>query len=73
MLGDISRSLRFGSSLTGSLDSVAVQVRKEYRARKEEEVAKAPVKMMVPTGVLILPAMLILVLGPVMLELMVGF
>lgn len=72
VLDDISRSLRFGSSLTGSLDSVAVQVRREYRARKEEEVAKAPVKMMVPTGVLILPAMLILVLGPVMLELMVG-
>ena len=73
VLGDISRSLKYGSALTGSLETVAVQVRKEYRARKEEEVAKAPVKMMVPTGVLILPAMLILVLGPVMLELMAGF
>ena len=35
--------------------------------------AKAPVKMMVPTGVLILPAMLMLVLGPVLLELAGGF
>ena len=36
--------------------------------------ARAPttVKMMVPTGTLILPAMLLLVLGPVLLELMEG-
>lgn len=73
VLGDVVRSLRYGSALSASLDAVSRDVRKEYRARKQEEVAKAPVKMMVPTGVLILPAMLILVLGPVMLELMEGF
>lgn len=73
VLGDVARSLRYGSALSESLASVAVEVRKEYRARKQEEVAKAPVKMMIPTGVLILPAMLILVLGPVMLELAAGF
>lgn len=73
VLGDVARSLRYGSALSESLGSVAVEVRKEYRARKQEEVAKAPVKMMIPTGALILPAMLILVLGPVMLELMTGF
>ena len=33
----------------------------------------APVKMMMPTGALILPAMLLLVLGPVLLELANGF
>ena len=44
-----------------------------YKARRQEAVAKAPVKMMVPTGVLILPAMLMLVLGPVLLELAGGF
>lgn len=73
VIGDIARSLRFGSALSGSLEAVAVEVRKDYRARKQEEIAKAPVKMMLPTGALILPAMLILVLGPVMLELMAGF
>lgn len=41
-------------------------------ARLEERVAKAPVKMMMPTGALILPAMLLLVLGPVLLELANG-
>lgn len=70
---DMVRSLRFGSSLAEGLEMAAEEVRSSYRSRKEEQVAKAPVKMMVPTGALILPAMLILVLGPVLLELMEGF
>lgn len=72
VVGSIVRSLRFGASLAEPLEDAARQVRANYKARKEEEVAKAPVKMMVPTGALILPAMLILVLGPVMLELAGG-
>lgn len=67
------RSLRFGSSLSESFESAAAEARAVYRACVEEKVAKAPVKMMVPTGTLILPAMLLLVLGPVLLELMGGF
>lgn len=69
----IVRSLRFGSSMAEGLESAAREARVSYRARKQEQVAKAPVKMMVPTGTLILPAMLILVLGPVLLELAGGF
>lgn len=67
------RSLRFGSQLAESLEQAAQQARADYKAQKEEQVAKAPVKMMLPTGTLILPAMLLLVLGPVLLELMEGF
>lgn len=67
------RSLRFGSALAESLEESAAQARAEYRARKQEQVAKAPIKMMVPTSTLMLPAMLLLVLGPVLLELMAGF
>ncbi len=66
------RSLRFGSSLAEGLESAAAEARAVHRAQVEEQVAKAPVKMMVPTGTLILPAMLLLVLGPVLLELMEG-
>lgn len=73
VIEDMVRSLRFGSSLADSLEQAAAEVRASYRSKKEEQVAKAPVKMMVPTGALILPAMLILVLGPVLLELMEGF
>ena len=68
----VVRSLRFGSSLAEVLEASAAEARTEHRARVEERVAKAPVKMMVPTGTLILPAMLLLVLGPVLLELMEG-
>ena len=67
------RSLRFGSSLAEGLEASAAEARAAHRAHVEERVAKAPVKMMVPTGALILPAMLLLVLGPVLLELMEGF
>ena len=66
------RSLRFGTSLVEGLEAESVQVRNACKAQREERIAKAPVKMMVPTGVLILPAMLVLVLGPVLLELMDG-
>lgn len=69
----IIRSLRFGSSLAEGLEAAAIEARAEHRAHMEERVAKAPVKMMIPTGALILPAMLLLVLGPVLLDLSNGF
>ena len=67
------RSLRFGSALADILEEAAAQSRATYRTALEERVAKAPVKMMVPTGALILPAMLLLVMGPILLELAGGF
>lgn len=70
---NVIRSLRFGSSLADNLEDAAREARASYRSRKQEQVAKAPVKMMVPTGMLILPAMLMMVLGPVLLELIAGF
>ena len=73
IVDSIVRGLRFGSSLTGVLEESAVQARASYRTGLEERVAKAPVKMMLPTGTLILPAMLLLVMGPVLLELLGGF
>lgn len=69
VVDNILRSLRFGTSLTESLEDVAREARADYKARRQEQVAKAPIKMMLPTGALMLPAMLILVLGPVLLEL----
>jgi tight adherence protein C len=64
------RALRFGAPMTELLLDLAQEARKEYRAQRQELVAKAPVKMLLPTGVLILPAMLLLVMGPIMLDLM---
>ena len=73
VVDSVVRSLRFGSSLTGVLEEAAAQSRAEWRTALEERVAKAPVKMMLPTGTLILPAMLLLVMGPILLELAGGF
>ena len=73
VVDSIVRSLRFGSALAGILEEASAQSRASYRATLEEKVAKAPVKMMLPTGTLILPAMLLMVMGPVLLELASGF
>lgn len=73
IIESVIRGLRLGTSLTGSLEEAAAQSRSAHRAAVEERVAKAPVKMMIPTGTLILPAMLMLVMGPILLELAGGF
>ena len=62
-----SYCFRFGSPMNRMLEALASEARGCYRAKMEEKVAKAPVKMLVPTAVLILPAMLIVVMAPVFL------
>lgn len=73
VVDSIVRALRFGSPLADNLESLAQEARRAHRARVEERVMKAPVKMMMPVGLLILPSMLLLVMGPIMLELIQGF
>ena len=70
IVNQIIRGLRFGNSLAQHLESSAYEVRNSHKSNVEEKVAKAPVKMLIPVGTLILPAMLIFILGPVLLELM---
>lgn len=64
---NVVRCLRFGSPMNRMLEALASEARGCYRAKMEEKVAKVPVKMLVPTAVLILPAMLIVVMAPVFL------
>lgn len=73
VVDNIVRAMRFGSPLADSLEVLAAEARQSHKASVEEKVMKAPVKMMLPVGTLILPSMLILVLGPVLLDLMQGF
>ena len=70
---NIERSMKFGTTLSDDLKRAAEDSREEQKAATQEHVAKVPVRMMIPTACLILPAMLILVLGPVLLELIGGF
>lgn len=64
-----NRSVRYGVPMTPLIREYAQQARTEYRNKQKEKVLKAPVKMLLPTGVLILPAMMLLVLGPMLLDL----
>lgn len=66
----VCRSLRYGTRLAPLLRQLSAETRRECRANREEAVAKAPIKMLIPTGVLILPAMMILIAGPFLLEIM---
>lgn len=67
-VGNVTRCLHYGTPMTRMFEVLAAEARGCYRAKMEEKVARAPVKMLVPTAALILPAMLIFVMGPVMLE-----
>ncbi|MCI6844482.1 MAG: type II secretion system F family protein [Coriobacteriaceae bacterium] len=62
----VGESLAFGSPLALALEAQATAIRDEQRAQVEEEIEKAPVKMLVPLGVLVVPAMLLAILGPLL-------
>ena len=66
------RSLRFGVGASTELLQLAASLRKHYSAELEQRIEKAPVKMMLPTGVFILPALLIFILGPILLGITEG-
>lgn len=66
----VVQAIRYGSPLAEMLGTFAEDLRKERYDSIERQVAKAPVKMLIPTAVCILPAMLILVMGPVLLQFM---
>ena len=60
----VSQALEFGSPLASALESQAQAIREEQRSQLEEEIEKVPVKMLIPLGTLIVPAMLLSILGP---------
>jgi len=63
----LGRSQRLGTSVGSTLRSVAEDLRADRRAWTEEAARRAPVKMLFPLVFLILPAFLLLTVGPVVL------
>ncbi len=63
----LTRSQRLGTSVSSALRGVVDELRAERRAQAEEEARRAPVKMLFPLVFLILPAFLLLTVGPVLL------
>lgn len=63
-VGVVTQALAFGSPLAVTLEHQAQAIRDEQRSQIEEEIEQVPVKMLIPLGVLIVPAMLLAILGP---------
>jgi len=63
----LARSHRLGTSLSATLRAVAIDLRDARRTRAEELARRAPIRMLFPLVFLILPAFLLLTVGPVVL------
>lgn len=62
----VEESLAFGTPLAEVLERQAQAMREEQRSQVEEEIERIPVKMLVPMGTLIVPAMFLAILGPLL-------
>jgi tight adherence protein C len=60
----IIQSDELGMSIADTLQAQAKQMREDRRFRAQEQARKAPLKMLFPMMLLILPAMFAIVLGP---------
>lgn len=60
----VVQALEFGSPLAEVLERQSEVIREEQRSQVEEEIEKVPVRMLIPLGTLIVPAMLVAILGP---------
>jgi tight adherence protein C len=63
----LTRSQRLGTAMGVTLRRVVEDLRRDRRLRAEEVARKAPLKMLFPLVFLILPAFLLLTVGPVVL------
>ena len=68
VIASIIRSLHLGNALAATLHYESSVCREKRCLQLEKVVLKAPIKMMIPTGALILPAMLILIMAPMFLS-----
>ena len=62
----VCESLEFGTPLASVLQQQAKMLRDYRHFQIEEEIEKVPVKMIIPLGTLIVPAMLLAILGPLL-------
>lgn len=62
----VEEALSFGTPLSAVLERQAQIIRDEQKAQVEEEIERVPVKMLIPLGTLIVPAMLLAILGPLL-------
>jgi len=69
----LRQAFTLGSALGPALDVLSQDVRRYRVSRIEERIAKTPVKILAPLGLCIVPAVLILLMGPIMSQVLQGF
>lgn len=62
----VCEALSFGAPLALTLEHQADLMRSEQRSRIEERIEQVPVRMLLPLGMLVVPAMLLAILGPLL-------
>ena len=62
----VGQALALGAPLAETLAAQSREIRAAHRAAVEHEIERAPVKLLIPTGTLILPALLLSILGPLL-------
>lgn len=62
----VGQALELGSPLAETLEGQSREIRAAHRAEVERQIERAPVKLLIPTGTLILPALLVSIIGPLL-------
>lgn len=62
----VDEALLFGTPLAQALSVQAASIRAEQHSLLEQQIEKVPIKMLIPLGTLIVPAMLLAILGPLL-------
>lgn len=62
----VGRALALGAPLSDTLAAQGRECRAAHRAEVERQIEQAPVKLLVPTATLILPALLLSIVGPLL-------
>lgn len=67
-----SEALALGTPLLPTFATLSFELRRYQKLKLEERIARAPVKLLVPLGLCVLPAVLILLMGPVLIQMIAG-
>lgn len=62
----VGQALSLGAPLAETLAGMSREIRAAHRSEVERRIERTPVKLLIPTGTLILPALLLSILGPLL-------
>ena len=73
LVASLVQSERWGSSSSRVLRVSAETLRRKRKHAAERKAATAPLKMIVPMGLFIFPALFVVILGPAVIQIVTGF